>query len=56
LMIRDADAKSLLVDKALDLIVNLESCNELNANIVQLGRPNAANEIANEVIKLISKS
>lgn len=55
IMIRDSDAKILLVDKALELISNLETCNNLAANIRQLGKPNAADEIAKEIIKLIEK-
>ena len=53
-LVCDAEAKSLLVDKTLELITNLETCSELASNIKQLGKPNAADEIAKEIIKLIA--
>jgi UDP-N-acetylglucosamine--N-acetylmuramyl-(pentapeptide) pyrophosphoryl-undecaprenol N-acetylglucosamine transferase len=55
LLVKDSEAKSLLVDKTLDLLANLVLCNDLKQNIKQLGKPQAAIQIADEVLKLIQK-
>lgn len=52
IIVKDSDAKNDLVDKVLDLMSNMEHCQELRNNILQFGKPNAAAEIAEEVIKL----
>lgn len=55
LMIRDVDAHKTLIDEALSLVINREKKILLSSNIKQMAMPNAANVIANEVIKLIQK-
>jgi len=53
LMVKDSDAGSELIAKALQLIDNRDIQKELGHNILKLAKPNAAEEIANEVINLI---
>ncbi len=53
LMVKDDTAVEQLVDEALALIADKSQQKTLAANISQLGRPNAANDIANEIFKLI---
>ncbi len=51
LMIRDQDAKNELITATLDLLTNIKKQEELSKNIKTLAKPNAAQEIAEEVIK-----
>jgi UDP-N-acetylglucosamine--N-acetylmuramyl-(pentapeptide) pyrophosphoryl-undecaprenol N-acetylglucosamine transferase len=53
-LVRDVDAKSDLVDEALKLIFDLPRCEMLSDNIGKLAKPNAAEEIVNEIEKLIN--
>ncbi len=53
-LIRDEDAKEVLVDEVLKLIFDLERCETLSENIAKLAKPNAAEEIVTEIEKLIS--
>jgi UDP-N-acetylglucosamine--N-acetylmuramyl-(pentapeptide) pyrophosphoryl-undecaprenol N-acetylglucosamine transferase len=53
-LVRDIDAKSILVDEALKLIFDLPRCEILKENIARLAKPNATEEIVNEIEKLIS--
>lgn len=52
-LVRDADAKATLVDEALKLIFDLQRCAVLSENISKLAKPNATEEIVNEIEKLI---
>lgn len=52
-IIKDAEAREKLVDKAIELAENSKAMVELSVNIKQLGRPNAGQEIATEVLKVI---
>lgn len=53
LMIKDADAGAQLIDTALKLLYDESQCQKLAANIARLGRPNATEQIVNEIEKLI---
>jgi len=55
IMIRDIDAPKTLIDEALKLVINREKKLQLSNNIKQMAMPNAADVIAKEVIKLITK-
>ena len=52
-MIKDAEAKDQLVDKALELIGDEAELDKLSKNIVKLGEKDSADRIAEEVIRLI---
>ncbi|MBK7873652.1 MAG: hypothetical protein IPJ74_24815 [Saprospiraceae bacterium] len=51
--IKDSDAQAQMIAKALELLDDEVLKQELSTNIKQLAKPNAAEEIANEVLKLI---
>jgi UDP-N-acetylglucosamine--N-acetylmuramyl-(pentapeptide) pyrophosphoryl-undecaprenol N-acetylglucosamine transferase len=53
IMITDKDAKAQLVDEALKLLFDEQRSKSLNANIALLAKPNATNDIVNEIEKLI---
>jgi len=52
-LVRDKDARRILVDEALKLIFDLHRCEMLSENIAKLAKPNATEEIVNEIEKLI---
>jgi UDP-N-acetylglucosamine--N-acetylmuramyl-(pentapeptide) pyrophosphoryl-undecaprenol N-acetylglucosamine transferase len=52
LLVTDADARTSLVATALELVRNEQRCTELAKQIKLLAKPNAANDIALEVIAL----
>ena len=52
-LVKDTEALSILGGKAVELINNEDIKKELVENIKPLGKPNAANEIADEILKLI---
>lgn len=54
-MIRDADAEKNLVPKALELIENNATLEQLSKNILQLAQRNSADRIADEVFKIIAQ-
>jgi UDP-N-acetylglucosamine--N-acetylmuramyl-(pentapeptide) pyrophosphoryl-undecaprenol N-acetylglucosamine transferase len=54
-MVKDAEALEKLTNTALELIFNEDKKAELSRNIKTLGKPNASDDIAVEVIKLIEK-
>lgn len=56
LMIKDAEAKQLLVDTALELIQNEDALQTLSANIITLAQKDSAERIADEVIAIAEKS
>ena len=55
LYVKDADAKELLLDKAIETVNQPELLNNLSKNIAELAFTNSANVIAKEVIKLAEK-
>jgi len=52
-LVKDKDAVSLLVDEALKLLFDEQLCEKLRMNIGKLAKPNATNEIVDEIEKLI---
>jgi UDP-N-acetylglucosamine--N-acetylmuramyl-(pentapeptide) pyrophosphoryl-undecaprenol N-acetylglucosamine transferase len=52
-MIKDGEAGKKLVDEALKLLYDHQQCEKLSKNISALGKPNAAEEIVDEIEKLI---
>jgi UDP-N-acetylglucosamine--N-acetylmuramyl-(pentapeptide) pyrophosphoryl-undecaprenol N-acetylglucosamine transferase len=53
IMIKDVEAKDLLVQESLKLLYDGNQCDKLKANIGRLAKPNATEEIVNEIEKLI---
>jgi UDP-N-acetylglucosamine--N-acetylmuramyl-(pentapeptide) pyrophosphoryl-undecaprenol N-acetylglucosamine transferase len=53
LMIKDVDAGAQLIDTALKLLFDEAQCQKLAGNIAKLGKPNATEQIVNEIEKLI---
>lgn len=53
LMIEDGEAKKKLIDEAIKLVYDQQQCDKLSRNISALGKPNAAEEIVNEIEKLV---
>lgn len=53
-LIKDADARKVLIDQALALLNNTDRQAELSKNIKALAKPNAAEEIVNEIVELIA--
>jgi UDP-N-acetylglucosamine--N-acetylmuramyl-(pentapeptide) pyrophosphoryl-undecaprenol N-acetylglucosamine transferase len=54
--VNDVDARTKLVETALNLIENKPLCEELSTNISLLAKPNAAKEIVDQVIDIIKKN
>ena len=54
MMVADKEANEKLVESALQLVNDEEQIKSLETNIAALAKPNAANDIANEVMKLIA--
>ena len=52
-MIADKDAKDKLVDEALKLLFDEQRAHKLSENITRLAKPNATEDIVNEIEKLI---
>ena len=52
-MIKDTEAKSQLVDKALELITNEAELSKLSKNILKLAEKDSADRIAEEILKLV---
>ena len=53
--VKDADAKELLLDKAIEAVNQPELLKNLSKNIAELAFTDSANVIAKEVIKLAQK-
>ena len=53
LMVRDANAPAEMVQKALDLVDDAQACAVLGKKIGKLALPNAASDIADEVLRLV---
>lgn len=54
-LVKDSEASSLLIKQAIDLLNNENKQMELKQQIKTLAFPNATSDIANEVLKLVSK-
>jgi len=54
ILVKDNIAREQLIDKALDLISDVEKQKKLSDNIKTLAKPNAANEIVSEIVRLIA--
>jgi UDP-N-acetylglucosamine--N-acetylmuramyl-(pentapeptide) pyrophosphoryl-undecaprenol N-acetylglucosamine transferase len=50
ILVKDVEAKEKMINSALTLLADSNTCQKLKANILTLGKPNAANDIANCVI------
>ena len=55
LYVRDADAPQTLLQLAVDTVKDNEQLAQLSENIKKLGKPNSADVIAEEVLKLAGK-
>jgi UDP-N-acetylglucosamine--N-acetylmuramyl-(pentapeptide) pyrophosphoryl-undecaprenol N-acetylglucosamine transferase len=53
--VKDSEAREKLVDAVLSVIRNESLQQTLKNNIAALAKPNADDDIANEVLKLINK-
>jgi UDP-N-acetylglucosamine--N-acetylmuramyl-(pentapeptide) pyrophosphoryl-undecaprenol N-acetylglucosamine transferase len=54
ILIRDTEATEKMVQTALDLLTDAARSQNLSKNILTLGKPNAATEIAEEIFKIIN--
>lgn len=52
-MVKDVEAKALLIDESLKLLFDEHQCETLRQNIAKLGKPKATEQIVNEIEKLI---
>jgi UDP-N-acetylglucosamine--N-acetylmuramyl-(pentapeptide) pyrophosphoryl-undecaprenol N-acetylglucosamine transferase len=52
-LVKDMDAKKDLLDTALQLLVDSERSKELSSNISELGKPNATNDIVDQIELLV---
>lgn len=55
LLVKDAEASSVLVTEALALMADEEKCKKLAANIAPLARPQAAEDIARQIFKIVQQ-
>jgi UDP-N-acetylglucosamine--N-acetylmuramyl-(pentapeptide) pyrophosphoryl-undecaprenol N-acetylglucosamine transferase len=53
LLVKDSDAREALIDRAIALINNQAEQEKLGAAIKALAKPNAAEDIVDEIVKLI---
>ena len=53
LMVKDAEAQEKLIDATLRLMDDQDQQKQLSQNIKKMGRPEAANDIAKEILSLI---
>jgi UDP-N-acetylglucosamine--N-acetylmuramyl-(pentapeptide) pyrophosphoryl-undecaprenol N-acetylglucosamine transferase len=54
ILVKDSEAPEILGDSVVNLIQEEEKLVKLSVNIIGFGRPNAADSIANEVMKIIN--
>jgi len=54
-LVKDTEAKEKLIDEVMKLIHNSNLLEKMKQNIVALAKPDAAKQIANEILKLIQK-
>ncbi|MCW3788397.1 undecaprenyldiphospho-muramoylpentapeptide beta-N-acetylglucosaminyltransferase [Plebeiibacterium sediminum] len=52
-MVKDAEVKEKLVNEVVDLVKNEETAENLMQNVIKFAKPNAANEIVDELLKLL---
>ena len=55
ILVKDSEAKDKMIQKALEIIDNESLINSLSHNILKLGKPNAAKDIAAQIIKIANK-
>ncbi len=55
ILVRDGVAREVLVDEVVKLLYDLQRCEALSKNIGKLGKPNATEEIVDEIEKLIGQ-
>ncbi|MBS1681311.1 MAG: undecaprenyldiphospho-muramoylpentapeptide beta-N-acetylglucosaminyltransferase [Bacteroidetes bacterium] len=55
LLVRDSEARENLVNESQKLIYDLHRCENLSKNISRLAKPNATEDIVNEIEKLITE-
>ncbi len=53
-LVKDVEAREVLIDRAIQLINNQALQKDLSENIKALAKPNAAEEIVDEIVKLIA--
>lgn len=53
-LVKDTEARNILVDKAIELIKNEELKHKLAGNIVKLAKPNAAEDIAKIIVEVVN--
>lgn len=54
ILVKDSEAREEMIDEALTLIKDTERQQQLSQNIQALAKPNAADEIVDEILKLIA--
>jgi UDP-N-acetylglucosamine--N-acetylmuramyl-(pentapeptide) pyrophosphoryl-undecaprenol N-acetylglucosamine transferase len=55
LLVKDVDARNNMLQTAIQLLDNQAKCNDLRQNIKAMGKPNAAEDIAHEVLALVKR-
>ena len=55
ILVKDIEAKDKMIQKALEIIENESLMNSLSGNILKLGKPNAAKDIAAQIIKIANQ-
>lgn len=55
LYVKDAEARETLIPLAIRTVADSQRLDQLSANVLQLGKPNAASDIADEVIRIAKK-
>jgi len=55
-LVKDAEARQILVQRAIELIENTDAQKKISENIARLGSPNAAELIAKEILALVRHS
>ena len=55
ILVKDSEAKDKMIQKALEIIDNESLMNSLSSNILKLGKPNAAKDIAAQIIKIANQ-
>lgn len=53
-LVKDNEARESLIDRAIELLKDEEKKAQLSSNIKAMAKPNAANEIVDEILKLIA--
>lgn len=54
ILVKDTEARKVLIDTAIDLLKDEERKAQLSKNIKAMAKPDAANEIVDEIVKLIA--